>query len=424
MKKKGISLIVLVITIVVIIILAAAVILALGQNNPITSSRIASIASTRDSIESSILLYSANVQTKTLGGLSVEKILTNSEHKITTDASPVTVEMDDETVVLYAIDYNLAKSKLNLELKNEGNGIWHVDKNGKVYLLYVNEDSMPQYLQDEEAFSTVSGYVALKTPKHKKYSASDIANITTEEERRTVLGKSVSLESTNGWTNWKVFGSDGTNIMLIAGDYIPISILPSNHGFEVRGAYTVCSYTSRADLMSKLRNATTFLGFKDANGKVIEARIPTIEDFAKSYNLASHAGPTYNYNGVVQRVYYKDNGQNGGYNVASGSAAASNDAVTTSMMWTGYGLPTTETYYGNLWVISDSSKYAYEYWLATESSSGTEPRDVLTVEMNGAVYTAYYYYGYVGLRPVVVLGSNVKLVQNIDDDDNITYTLK
>lgn len=39
MRRKGVSLIVLVIIIVVIIILAASVIFAIGQNNPITSTK-------------------------------------------------------------------------------------------------------------------------------------------------------------------------------------------------------------------------------------------------------------------------------------------------------------------------------------------------------------------------------------------------
>lgn len=46
MKKKGISLIVLVITIIVIIILAGTVILSLSSNNPITQAEEASFKNT------------------------------------------------------------------------------------------------------------------------------------------------------------------------------------------------------------------------------------------------------------------------------------------------------------------------------------------------------------------------------------------
>ena len=72
MEKKGISLITLVITIVVVIILAAAVILALGQNNPINTARISSIAGTKDSIESSVLMYTSSIKAKTLGQFSTK----------------------------------------------------------------------------------------------------------------------------------------------------------------------------------------------------------------------------------------------------------------------------------------------------------------------------------------------------------------
>ena len=56
MKKKGISLIVLVITIVVIIILAAAVILSLGKNNPINSAKEAKVKTTIDNFKSDLLM--------------------------------------------------------------------------------------------------------------------------------------------------------------------------------------------------------------------------------------------------------------------------------------------------------------------------------------------------------------------------------
>ena len=64
MRKKGISLIVLVITIVVIIILAAAVILSMGSNNPVESSKkakvLSSIASFKEELDITISSKLAN----------------------------------------------------------------------------------------------------------------------------------------------------------------------------------------------------------------------------------------------------------------------------------------------------------------------------------------------------------------------------
>ena len=253
--------------------------------------------------------------------------------------------------------------------------------------------------------------------------------MTTEADKQSVIGKSVSLTSTNGWTDWKVFSSDGTNIMLITGDYVPVSLLPTGHGFgsgSYNTTYCVNSSTSRTDLLTKLTTASTFNGFKDSAGKATEARIPTIDDFTKSYNAVTHAGTTYTDSShtsgypLIQKVYYKS-GANSGYNVAAGtSTVTSNDTVPADSYWTSYGLPRTETNYGNLWVIEDSTK-AYGYWLASASSDSSDY--VLYVLSSGRVNDDAYDDPNRGLRPVVLLASSVKLVQNIDGT-NITYTLE
>lgn len=442
MKKKGISLIVLVITIVVIIILAAAVILALGKNNPIQNARVATVAQTKDSIESSVLMYSSSIKAKTLGNLSTKEILIDNENYKIVDGGTATITVDGNEKTLYKIDVARAKEKLSIDVKQEVANAWYIDDSGKTYLIYTTEESIPSYLKENgEVLATVSSFLTYvgsvtetpevpSTPAVVKYSASDIAAMTTEADKQSVIGKSVSLTSTNGWTDWKVFSSDGTNIMLIAGDYVPVSLLPSGHGFgsgSYNTTYCVNSSTSRDDLLTKLTTASTFNGFKDSAGKVTTARIPTIDDFTKSYNAVTHAGTTYTDSShtsgypLIQKVYYKDNGVNGGYNVSSDvNGVTSNDNVPNNSYWSNYGLPRTETNYGNLWVIEDSTK-AYGYWLASASSGSAAY--VLDVFCGGRVYYDTYNITYRGLRPVVILASSVKLVQNIDGS-NITYTLE
>lgn len=500
MKKKGISLIVLVITIVVIIILAAAVILALGQNNPIASARIATVTQTKDSIESGVLMYASGIKTKTLGELSTKAILIEDENYKISDGSTATITIDGTEKTLYKIDASKAKEKLKIDVKQETTNAWYIDENGKTYLIYTTEESIPSYLKENGAivsslsdFLTYEGsgatstytityntnggsevasqtkneneditlasaptksnatFVCWKDSSNKKYNAgatytanadlsltavwgytaTNISAMTSEADKQSIIGKSVSLTSTNGWTDWKVFSSDGTNIMLITGDYIPVDKLSIGHGFASGShntKYCVYSSTSRADLLSKLTTASTFDGFKDSAGTVVTtARIPTIDDFTKSYNAVEHAGTTYTDSShtsgypLIQKVYYKDNGVNGGYNVSSDSnGATSNDNVPSNSYWTGYGLPKTKTNYGNLWVIEDGTK-AYGYWLASASASSTD--NVLYVHCNGNVGSINYNSTNRGLRPVVILDSSVKLVQNIDGS-NITYTLE
>ena len=264
----------------------------------------------------------------------------------------------------------------------------------------------------------------------KVYSASDIY-IMTDTEKQSIIGKSVTnVNSTNGWNNWKVFSSDGTNIMLIAGDYVEINStnFPNGHGFE-SGSHntTYCvNSTSRANLLAALTNATTFNGFKDSAGKVTEARIPTIQDFALSYNAVEHDVETYKDSTYpdgcprIQKVYYKS-GANSGYNVGPNNSetATSNETVLADSYWAGY-FPVNETNYGNLWVIEDSTK-AYGYWLASASSNSTDC--VLDVNYGGSMYDYTYDNAARGLRPVVVLDSSVKLVQNVSGT-NITYTIE
>ena len=115
--KKGISLITLVITIVVVIILAAAVILSLNQNNPIQNSRVATVAQTKDSIESSVLMYASSIKARTLGELSTEQILiTDDAYKIV-DGSTATITVESTEKTLYKIDVTYAKEKLSVEIK-------------------------------------------------------------------------------------------------------------------------------------------------------------------------------------------------------------------------------------------------------------------------------------------------------------------
>jgi len=441
--KKGISLITLVITIVVVIILAAAVIIALGQNNPVQNARVATVSQTKDAIEAGVLMYASNVKANTLGELSTAQILIGDESYKIVDGSTATITVDGNEKTLYKISTSKAKEKLSVEMKEEENGAWYINSNGRVYLIYNNEASIPSYLKENgEIVTSISSFVTYagsvtqaqdtqngqEEPEVQtvKYTASDIATLSTEAEKQSVIGKSVSLTSTNGWTDWKVFGSDGTNIMLITGDYVPVSYLPSGHGFgsgSYNTTYCVNSSTSRSDLLTKLTTASTFNGFKDSAGKVTEARIPTIQDFALSYNAVEHSGTTYidssHTSGypLIQKVYYKA-GANSGYNVAAGSSTVtSNDTVPADSYWTNYGLPRTETNYGNLWVIEDGTK-AYAYWLASASSGSAD--DVLDVRYSGYVDCNSYASTDRGLRPVVFLASNVKLVQNIDG----TYTLE
>lgn len=174
--KNGISLIVLVITIVVIIILAAAVILSLGSNNPINSSRMASIAQTRDNLESAVSMYVSTAMTKTLGEYDATAILLNDKDGIGEGTDKIWTVADgatDTKVVIstaeadklefngatyYKINTTNAKTTLEIDLTKDTNGTWYFSpKTGKALVKYA---TIPTYLMDgDNVNSSVSDFV-------------------------------------------------------------------------------------------------------------------------------------------------------------------------------------------------------------------------------------------------------------------------
>jgi len=151
MKKKGISLIVLVITIVVIIILAAAVIIALGQNNPIGNARVAAVSETKNSITDGITMYASSIKARTLGEYSMKEMLIDKDEYKVVGSTTKTVTEDGVPKILYILDKAKAKTNLNVELKDDN---WYIDEKGKVYLVYDNEASIPSYLKDGDNVSS------------------------------------------------------------------------------------------------------------------------------------------------------------------------------------------------------------------------------------------------------------------------------
>ncbi len=175
-NKKGISLIVLVITIIVIIILAAAVILTLTDNNPISNAKVASLAQNKDSLESAINLYTAQVVAKTQGTWTNSEILRGNVDPVAstdtilaagTASMPIIVKTPAEvtatingTTVIYKIDEaNLAsKAKINLPTPPSGSS-WYVEPaSNKVYVAFPSTATVPTWL-DIVNDATVKSFV-------------------------------------------------------------------------------------------------------------------------------------------------------------------------------------------------------------------------------------------------------------------------
>ena len=136
--KYGISLIVLVITIVVIIILAAAVILSLGSNNPINSSRVAKLTQSKDNIESAMSIYISSkfVNTAVAGETNSEAIITSAdgENSVCHGSTGKELTLGDGTKVSRA--FAITKWT-TLEITEPAGETWYYAPNtGKVYVMF------------------------------------------------------------------------------------------------------------------------------------------------------------------------------------------------------------------------------------------------------------------------------------------------
>ena len=144
--KNGISLIVLVITIVVIIILAAAVILSLGSNNPINSSKVAKLTQSKDNIESAISIYVSSQYAQTAAGdtdVDSKSIALGSFCKAKSgETAPVenkalaSTPTEAVSTEIYTItDFSV------LEIDNPGDTWYYAPATGKVYVEFTSVPS-------------------------------------------------------------------------------------------------------------------------------------------------------------------------------------------------------------------------------------------------------------------------------------------
>lgn len=112
-NKKGISLITLIITIIVVIILAAAVILGLGNNNPVNSSKVTSLVGSKGSMDSSITLMISKIVADTVGQTTESAVRDRIAVENSTEINVVKNGMNYE---IYPIDKNKFKSVLSMDI--------------------------------------------------------------------------------------------------------------------------------------------------------------------------------------------------------------------------------------------------------------------------------------------------------------------
>ena len=181
-QKRGISLIVLIVTIIVIIILAVAIVLTIKKNNPIDS---ANEAVFKENIR--------NFQNELVMSISNEYVKDRGKRK--------------EKINVYSLS-DMQKYIPSFTKEYEGKIV--ISNDELVYDKENVEENEEKWLSDLGVIEIPLNAVKIAMNSRDYYD-----------------GKSITNYSANGVDKWKIFYSDGSNVYIIASDYVDVSKLPT-----------------------------------------------------------------------------------------------------------------------------------------------------------------------------------------------------
>ena len=239
----------------------------------------------------------------------------------------------------------------------------------------------------------------------------------------------VTYDSTEGASNaWRIFYSDGTNIYLIADDYIHYDYAPykttTNKIYKNNTDYrlsfnNVCKdYTESPSINSGFASKWLSLYWKNnsestntnimAVAYMLDTSIWNTKFRNSEYADYAIGGPTlemycasYKDTHPTKYIECEAESNTNGYKVKWNSDSSYSTLIS--------GLATSNDC-NNIYIKSDTSK-AYGMWLASPSAGNAN--DVMGAYFNGLVsynnYHGYYNDYYPGLRPLVCLSSDIQL---------------
>ena len=302
-----------------------------------------------------------------------------------------------------------------------------------------------------------------------KVSLPTIADADEKDYYGQTIDYDVNLDETTDDYDWKIFYNDGTNIYIIAEDYVlmdncslvtnsstgrsdeyatvaPYSLFwPSNNGYIIQngkdGSADIFGDATHDVATKTLNLANKFLAdwkpkvtgtnsaSENSNAKMVATLMDTslwanFATSAKVSGLTSKAGELSAIGGPTLEMWVESwNTIHGSEsddtnklqlyyasNVTGYFVGTSANPDTTSSYW----VDQTETtgYNDSLYYPHKSEvDYCYGYWLASPSAS----IDVMVVGSYGSVYYSYYYNSDYGVRPVVCLPSDITATWNETD---------
>ena len=263
------------------------------------------------------------------------------------------------------------------------------------------------------------------------------ADIASTEKKSEIYGKSVSYTPAGVATDvgWKVFYSDGTNIYLIADNYVERENIPEstkdgvatghkvNNGNYSRSAYLediLDDYTGSTNItntrLKKLNNSFFSQGFTSTNDnmKAVAYMMDTM-----AWNVFKDNGGKADYviGGSTVEMLLSSYSQKYGVDYQSSAVSdigyqISNDSGTT---WNDL-ISSMLNPEDNLYVIKGNPQ-GYGMWLASPSNYSSDC--VIRAYYDGGVGFYNYSEYACGFRPVVCLNANVTL-----EEENGTYTIQ
>ncbi len=255
-RNTGITLIALIVTIIVLLILAGISLNLIAGSNGIME-RATKAADTYDEakLKESLELSNAEMLIDCLGG-------------------------GDLTTDLY--DYIMERCQQNAnKTAQTSNGKYWIDTDGKFYYTDNDTNRTVELGKDTNGAPMIIGTGnssggGEEQEETKKGVGTDV--IKPESDYGTKVNYSA-----NGINDWKIFLNDGTNIYLIASDYVPVSGLDCAEGITTSGDYGVYG-SSRDGLVNWM--ATNLYWSEYARGYIGATATggPTLEQFWASYN--------------------------------------------------------------------------------------------------------------------------------------------
>ena len=246
-----------------------------------------------------------------------------------------------------------------------------------------------------------------------------------KESKKTLLsqitkdnyGNNVNYTSLNGVSDWKIFYNDGTNVYIIASDYVPhskIDITSMNtRGMEIKTAtndYCIYGTGSQyyhfgADFVDQLTNTANWSNFASGtsgteNITATATGGPTLDMWIASWNAKGYT-TLYSKTETKQKDVNEGNANYTAYYVGT-EINPSTTSASVSSDTNGYNdllyfpQPTAS--------VTDSDSFAY-YWLA--SASADRSSAVMMSLNNGNLNNSDYAAGVGGIRPVVCLPSGI-----------------